>query len=345
LLESKLIYIVSLFPVLSVGAYILGSIGVAPSGEEVGKTFENIFAAFPIGLVIFIVIAVLFIGGLVFSIIRAIMTFFGFQISADSKKIYIQYGLLTKRKYTLQKDKISGIVLRQNLLMRFFHQYQVDVLVIGYGDKSDAEIKQQPILFPIANKKKIQEIVEKLMPEFAGNYYEDYISEKHTSKENTSKVLTSTGSATNPRAFRYFFYNSGLIFSTIILTASIILAVINMPLYFGDITTIYSSWILLVPALLIECLVVGSLVMQYFNTKMLPGKAITTIQSGGYHRSIVVLKTSCIENITAIASRWKHRRGFASIQLGYVAPLRTSKIVVKNRELGEFETLESVLEM
>lgn len=335
LLESKLIYIISLFPVISVAAYILGIIGIAPSAEDIGKAFENIFAALPISLVIFIIIVVLFIGGLVFSISRAILTFFGFQISADSKKIYIEYGLLTKRKYTLQKEKISGIVLRQNLLMRFFHQYKVDVLVIGYGDKSDEEVKQQPILFPIANKKKIQEIVEKLMPEFAGNYYEEYIS----------KERESAGLPTNSRAFRYFFYNSGFVLSTMILIGSIILAVINMPLYFGDIVTVYSSWVVLVPALLIECLVVGSMIMQYFNTRMLPGKRITTIQSGGYHRSIVVIKTSSIENITAIASRWKHRRGFASIQMGYVAPLHTSKIVVKNRELGEFETLESVLDM
>ncbi|MHB1483808.1 MAG: PH domain-containing protein [Saccharofermentanales bacterium] len=335
LLESKLIYIIGLFPVVSVAAYILGSIGISPSAEEIGKTFENIFTAIPIGLVIFIGIAVLYFGGMVFSIFRTIKTFFGFQISADSKKIYIEYGLLTKRKYTLQKDKISGIVLRQNLLMRFFHKYKVDVLVIGYGDKSDDEVKQQPILFPIANKRKIQEIVEKIMPEFAGNYYEDY----------TSKESISAGPSTNSRALRYFFYNAGLVFSTLILIGSIILAVIDVQSYYDDIDNIYAVLIMFVPALLLECLVVGSIILQYFNTRMLPGKRITTIQSGGYHRSIVVLKTSCIENITAIASRWKHNKGFASIQLGYIAPLRTSKMVVKNRELVEFETLESVLEM
>lgn len=338
LLESKLIYIISLFPVLSVVAYILGSIGAMPSEEDALAVAENLFTVFPAGLVIFIFIAILFIGGMVFSVVRSIMTFFGFQISADSKKIYIDYGLLTKRKYTLQKDKISGIVLKQNLLMRIFHKYQIDVIVIGYGDKSDQEVKQQPILFPIATKSKVKEIVETLLPEFKGDYY--------------AESVTGIGPATKRKAFRYFFYQSGFVLATLFLIGSIlaVYAIGQFDLSNGVIDTDEVFIIniiragILVLGILIESLTIVSIIMQYSNTGMLSGNEIVTIQAGGFHRNITVLKTSCVESITAIASRWKHRRGFSSIRLGYVAPLRTSKIVVRNRSIQEFEDLEEVLD-
>jgi len=337
LLESKLVYILSLIPVLSAAAYFIGSLGFAPGEEEIATVMENLFSVVPIGLALFLGIVILFVCGLVFSIFRAIMTFFGFQISADSAKIYIEYGLLTKRKYTLQKEKISGIVLRQNLLMRLFHQYQVEVLVIGYGDKSDEEVKQQPILFPIATKKKIEEIVEKIIPEFSGGYY--------TGEE--------TGKPTSPRAFRYFFYQSGFVFSTIVLIGCVVFTFLSasFPIYIGLAGTA-GTWMKgfihfapLATGILLEALTIGSILLQFSNTRMVSGSKIITIQSGGYHRTVTVLKTSSIESITAIASRWKIKRRFASIQLGYVAPLRISKIMVRNREIVEFETLEGFLEM
>ena len=337
LLESKLIYILSFIPILSAAAYFLSGIGVAPGEDEIVKIMEKLLTVIPIGLAVILAILILFFCGLVFSIFRSVMTYFGFQISADAKKIYIEYGLLTKRKYTLQKEKISGIVFKQNLLMRIFHQYQMEVLVIGYGDKSDEEAKAQPVLFPIATKARIKEIVENILPEFSGDYYAE----------------GDIGIPTGRKAFRYFFYQSGFVLSTLLLIGGAAFAAMSGPLPLsgglagsaGETMNRFIRYAPLVTGVLLEILTVGSIFLQYFNTRMAPGETITAIQSGGYHRKMTVLKMSCVENITAIASRWKLRRGISSIQIGYVAPLQTSKIRVMNRGIHEFELLEGLLDM
>jgi uncharacterized membrane protein YdbT with pleckstrin-like domain len=337
LLESKLVYIISVLPVLSGIAYFASSLGFDPGESNLIKNALALLDAYPLVPVLLITAVVLFFIGLVFSVFRAIMTFFGFQLTADSAKIHIEYGLLTKRKYTLQKDKISGILMKQNMLMRLFHRYQLEVLVIGYGDKSDEEVKQKPILFPLADKQKIKEIVETIMPEFKGDYYE----------------AAPSGTPSRWKAFRYFFYQTGFVLTTLLLLASVVFAfrfdALKYTWYLSDMVKIgiissfrYAPLFLAIP---LEIVTIGSILLQFFNTRVIPGKKLTAIYSGGYHRTVTVLKTSCVESITAIASRWKQRRGFASIRLGYVAPLQSSKTIVKNRGIEEFEQLEAFLDM
>ena len=337
LLESKLFYIISAVPVLSGLVYFLSALGFDPGENDLIKNILALIAAYPLVPVLLITAVALFFIGLVFSVFRSIMTFFGFQLSADSAKIHIEYGLLTKRKYTLQKDKISGILMKQNMLMRLFHRYQLEVLVIGYGDKSDEEVKQKPVLFPLADKQKIKEIIETIMPEFTGDYYE----------------AAQTGTPSQWKAFRYFFYQTGFVFTTLMLAASIAFAAWFEPWkyswYLSDMVKVgiigSFRFVPLFLAGLLEILTIGSILLQFFNTRVIPGKKLTAVYSGGYHRTVTVLKTSCVESITAIASRWKQRRGFASIRLGYVAPLQSSKTIVKNRGIEEFEQLESLLDM
>lgn len=331
LLEQKMGYIIGLFPIVSIIAYALAMIGMTPSEESVNSILESFFSSGPILVLILLAVIVLVISATIMAIVRSIITFFGFRLSADSDKIHIEFGLLTKKKFTLPKEKINGIALKQNMLMRIFGRYQMEIMVIGYGDKSDQQVKQQPILFPIATKRKIKEIVETLLPDFEGEYY--------------SEEKSSMAAGTNPKAFIYFFMNFGFFISTILFVLSLITIFLELPLYFNEISATNASWIFVPIATLIEILVILSIYLQYKNTRILPATKNVTIVSGGYQRRISVIKTSSVESITAISNKWKHRRGFASIRLGYVAPIMSSKIVARNRSLAEFKALENVLEM
>lgn len=355
-LESKFIYLLSIIPLISFGSLFLGGTGIIPSEETIGRTLESLFESFPVYIIIFVVFATLFVAGFVFSIIRSITTFFGFKLTGDSNKVHIEYGLITKRKYTLLKEKITGIVLRQNILMRFFKQYQMEVIVIGYGDKSDQEIKQEPILFPIANKAKVKEIVENILPDFKGSYY----CEK---RDFDNTQIKSPG--TDKKAIRYFFYNFGIIITTILFALGIIIVNTFKPENFlfstgdsissgeiavgGDMTEIMLFNIFrFVPLAIFTCLFILNIlgiVMQIKNSLIDSNKETVILQSGAFHRRLTIIKTRSIESITAISSIWKLKKGFASIKLGIVAPLRSSHLIIPNRNLKEFHDLESDLEM
>ncbi|MHB1453321.1 MAG: PH domain-containing protein [Saccharofermentanales bacterium] len=331
LLESKLPYVIALFPVISVIFYALATIGLAPEEDEILRIVESILASVSAGVIITAIIAVTLVSSTVFSIMRAIITYMGFRLSADPLKIYIEYGLISKKNFSFPKDKISGIIMHQNIFMRIFRRYQMELIVIGYGDRSDKEVKQQPILFPIASKRKIAEIVETLLPDFAGSYY----------SESAQRSVFSA----NPGSLRYFFIRPGFFLATAICLASFFTIAAHIPLYYSETEFIYLAWIAVPLTLIIEAASIGSILMQYRNTRVCSGSMNITSVGGGYHRRITVIRTSSIESVTAVGSRWKMRRGYASIRLGYIAPLYTSRILIRNRSLREFEDLTSSIEM
>lgn len=331
LLESKLPYLLTLFPVISVIFYALASIGLAPEEDEIFRVMESILTGVSAGAIITAIIAVTLVSSSIISIMRAVITFMGFRLSADPLKIYIEYGLINKKSFSFPKDKINGIILHQNIFMRIFRRYQMELIVIGYGDRSDKEVKQQPILFPIASKKKIAEIVETLLPDFKGEYYN---GPDH-----------AYGQATRSGALVYFFLRPGFFLATALFIASIFTITANIPLYYSETDFFYLAWIAVPLALIIEAASIGSIIMQYRNTRICSGALNITSIDGGYHRRITVIRSASVESVTAAGSRWKLRRGYASIRLAYIAPIYASKIIVRNRTLDEFEELTSSLEM
>ncbi|MHB8961800.1 MAG: PH domain-containing protein [Saccharofermentanales bacterium] len=331
MLESKLPYVITLFPVISVIFYVLATIGIAPAEDEVIRMIEWILTGVSAGVIITGVIAITLVSSTIASIIRAVITFMGFCLSADSMKIYIDYGLINKKSFSFPKDKINGIILHQNIFMRIFKRYQMELVVIGYGDKSDKEVKQQPILFPIASKKKVAEIIETLLPDFAGTYY--------------SETPAEPAAATRHGAYIYFFLRPGFILATALFLASLFTIALNVPLYYSETAFIELAWIAIPLASFIEAATIAGIIMQYRNTGIIPASLNIASITGGYHRRITVIRSSAVESVAAVGSRWKLKRGYASIRLSYIAPLNASRITVLNRTLDEFERLASMLEV
>lgn len=335
ILESNAVFLLGLVPVITVFPF-LSDMGFLPEAESVEKFMEQILASYSAGLIVIVLLLALFLSGTVLSVFRSVFTYFGFEITADPAKIHISYGLLTKRKYTLQKDKINGIVLKQNLLMRLFRRYRMEVLVIGYGDKSDEEAKQNPVFFPIASRKKVAEIMGALLPEFAG----DYCAYDGESRGKEPRFCPRSDN----KALRYFFIRPGFVVSTVLFIGSVVSLFFDTKLYFGTSFSILGGGILFAIAGMIEGAAAVSAVLQYLNSGISANPDIVTIVTGGYHRKITVIRTSAVESVTAHASRWKRRRGFVSIRLGYIAPLYHSITCVRNRRAAEVTALESVLD-
>jgi uncharacterized membrane protein YdbT with pleckstrin-like domain len=84
------------------------------------------------------------------SIVKSVVKYYKFKVWADEDALKVQYGLFNKKSFSLQKTKINGIILRQSILMRIFKLYTAEVIVIGYGDKSEQGGMEQAIIYPIA---------------------------------------------------------------------------------------------------------------------------------------------------------------------------------------------------
>lgn len=112
--------------------------------------------------VITIIIFVLFLS-VVLSIINSFIKYYNFRVYLNNSKLNINYGLLNKKNYSFEINKIKGIHVKQNLLMQLLNIRSLEIESLGYGDEQG----ETAILYPICNKNYQDEILSSLLPEFA----------------------------------------------------------------------------------------------------------------------------------------------------------------------------------
>ena len=90
------------------------------------------------------------------------ITGIGYKISKDDTKIYISYGIFTRKEYIIPTNKINGIIVDVSLLSKIFRCYKVNIINAVIGDKK-SEIT---MLFPICNLKKSRKIFKKCFSDY-----------------------------------------------------------------------------------------------------------------------------------------------------------------------------------
>ena len=256
------------------------------------------------------IIIIVYLIAVVMSIVKAVIKYYAFSVWADEDTLKVQYGLLNKKSFSLQKSKINGIILKQSFLMRVFKLYSAEVIVIGYGDKSEEGGTEKAIIFPIAKKEKIKEIVNSVLPEYSLDY-----------------------SLCKPerKAIRYFFFNPLFIFAVICVIGAVTTAIL------------ITNYIVMALALVFLAFSVAHAIQKYINAGISVGESNVVLSAGAFSKRVAIIKTKSIESITASGSIFKRRKGFVSIRLGFVAPLRVSNISSLNLPLDQFDLLEGVL--
>ncbi|MDF2510244.1 MAG: Bacterial rane flanked domain family [Herbinix sp.] len=305
LLQSKLIYFFSGAPI---AVPLITGIGALFTGAKSSDEFlDTVVSLGSMEIVILEVAIFFYLIALMVSVFSSLLTYYDFKISGDANTLKVQYGLLTKRKYTLPKRKINGVVLKQNLLMRLFHCYRVEVLVIGYGDESDDELNGRPIIYPIASIKQIKRILWELLP--------DYELADHPCRPDK-------------KAIRYFFLNTGFVIAVLIFIAS---------LFTKDV-------IFIMPAAVLVIFAGISVILQYLSTGIFYGANNITLSSGGYHRTITLIRTASIESFTAESNLWKMKNGIVSISIGFMAPALSAQVIALNLPVEQYQLLEKGIE-
>jgi len=103
------------------------------------------------------------------SMIYYALKYGNFTAVKDGRNIYIEYGLLSTKRYSFTLDKINAVIAKQNLLRRFLGLYKVHVSIIGYGDDKGEEA----VISPICSSEGMTRLVGELNPDlkFEGETY------------------------------------------------------------------------------------------------------------------------------------------------------------------------------
>ncbi|MHB8063371.1 MAG: PH domain-containing protein [Ruminiclostridium sp.] len=294
LLQSKFAYYFSIIAVVS------------PFIGNIATNFKDIFIG---GLIVAALVAI-YLLAIGMSLIKCVLTYYYFKVWADRDTLKIQYGLLNKKSFSLQKNKINGIILKQSMLMRLCKLYTAEVIVIGYGDSSKEGGTEQAIIYPIATIAKIKEIVNKVLPE----YTLDYSLNKPERK-----------------ALKYFFFSPIFIFAAGSFSSALVISLLinnYIVLAFATVFLFFSSI---------------NVILKFGNAGISVGDNNVVLSTGGFNKKIAIVKTKSIESITSSGSIFKIKKGFVTINLGFIAPVRVSNIRSMNLSVTQFDLLKEVL--
>lgn len=80
-------------------------------------------------------------------------------------KIFLQYGLLKKREYTIPIETVNALKIQQTMIGRIFRRYHASIECIGVGDENN-ETAQLTLSLPY---EEMLERVANLLPEYEIN--------------------------------------------------------------------------------------------------------------------------------------------------------------------------------
>ncbi|SEW42291.1 PH domain-containing protein [[Clostridium] fimetarium] len=313
-LQSKLLYIITTFSaVFGGGTYIFSILF-----EEVDPSalIEKVMSMFSPAEGIAILVLVVYILGAISSAIVTVFRYFNYTVKNRKDALIVEFGLFTKKSYTLKKEKISGVTIKQSILMRVFGYCTVEVFIIGYGDSSEGNNKELSILYPIAKLNQVNHILNEILPDmsFERNYHK---AEK--------------------KSLRYFFYCTRLFFVIgIIVGISIESTILHIST---------SAYIFEVIGACVALLIITiiSVFLEYLNSGIYANTKVVSICSGILAKKMTFIKTNQIESVSQSTNTWKKKRGFTTIKLGFLAPMRVSNIKAKNVAYKQFEEVNRVL--
>lgn len=258
-----------------------------------------------IGAALIILIASLC--GMAGSLIR----YYGFTVTDNGQAVKIEYGLLTKKRYTIQKNRISGFLYQQSFLSRMFKTGTLQLFAIGYGQGDEESTSEEPILFPLIKENRVRSAMSEILPE---------------TEETSACWKAAKGS------LRYFFYGIGFIAALISLCSSI-WASCFLP---------HCDYLWLVGLIILFYSIAGRL-QEYKNAAIYGNESNFSISCGGFKRNTVFVKTSHIESLSAKAGRLKAKKGIVSITVSYIAPITSAAKVAKNVPISCFEDIRKKL--
>lgn len=314
-LQSKGNAVAELISILAVfGSVINIAVGREMAVEE--GLLEGILAIPGIGIAAIIVAAFFLISSVVGALF-AFIKYYGFAITDGEKSIHLEYGLFTKKKHSLLKEKISGIEFVQSLPMRAAGIGYLNVMAVGYG--SEVGDSEKAIMYPLIKEAAIEDFITGYLPRL------------EFSQNAAYKPLKSS--------IRYFFLSVRLIFALLL---AVCFAAGDAAFGFIAKCPFDISWLWWILLMLLVLSVV-SVIVEYRNTQISVGKDSISFTTGGFARVKTIIRSEMLESVSDSATVFKRKRGVINIKMGILAPLGDSVKVVRNMTFPAFDRVNEVL--
>ena len=102
------------------------------------------------------------LGSVLQGLVKDFFIYYGFKARRKDNKIYLNYGLLKKRQYTLAVDKINAVQVVSATFSRLLKRQYVKVICIGVGDEEN----ENSMLLLSETKENMYQKLAVLLPEF-----------------------------------------------------------------------------------------------------------------------------------------------------------------------------------
>lgn len=305
-LKSKGVFFAQVFAFV-MGANALFNISSERLGQSVAEAAKTLGA----GYLLIAVIIVCFLLAIFAGMIGCLLRYYGFTVTDNGEAIKIEYGLFTRKRYTIQKNRISGFSYEQSLFMRMFRTGTLKLFAIGYGSAGGDESSEEPILFPLIKENEVKETVSKIVPEMG--------------TEN-SYIQAKKGS------LRYFFYGMGFITALLIMAASLYLSIVVpycMGLWMiGLLCVIYSVW---------------GRILEYRHGALHTDHSHFSMVWGGFKTHTLFVKSTHIESVSSKSTRLKARKQIGHVEFYFIAPTGSNHCVVSNLDFAAYDEAKTKL--
>ncbi len=158
--------LLALFSLFAIFDEIIDDVLIERAGKVVEQTWE-ILAGQKMAILIIgglILIIAIYLLANILTMIITFVRFYHFRVRRSSSHIYIRYGLLTEKSYSLPVHNVHAIIIRQNVVRQKFKLVSVEIQSIGYGDDN----KEAALLFPLVRGDEVSQLLLEILPEYAG---------------------------------------------------------------------------------------------------------------------------------------------------------------------------------
>lgn len=129
--------------------------------DEEAKGIFSWIAQSPLTFII--VLAGLLIVSAVLGVVRTYLKYGAYELSSDKDRIYITNGVIELQSFSILKERVQAVELKQSLIKRMFGMTEVELISIGQGviSEDSPNIKS---LYPFLPTDLAYELVEELLP-------------------------------------------------------------------------------------------------------------------------------------------------------------------------------------
>lgn len=149
-----------IFPIL---AFIINQGSELFQMEDVFEEwFELIIASY---ILLAIVIIILLLLSVVIGMLTTYLQYGRFIISSDEERIYIHRGILSEKSFTIQKEKVQGLKIKQNILKRLLKLSEIRLVNIAQQDEEEAS-EATNSLYPFLENKEGKRLIKQILPRY-----------------------------------------------------------------------------------------------------------------------------------------------------------------------------------